>query len=577
VSTTNTPIQAGPHRTVGTRDGTDAAAACARYLLARLTVAAILFVPLAALSAMYVAEPHTRFAGWQWMLVALTLPIVTWSAWPFHRIAIRNVRRRSSSMETSASVSVTAATIFALYTAFGDRRPVQGKGIWEALLGSEGICFEVAAGVTVVVLAQKYLEARVKSKLGAALRTLAAQRVNDVTVVGPDGSETSISAAELRERQRFSVRTGQTIATDGLVVDGSATLDMRASTGEANPKRVAPGACVNGGTAVIDGSLIVEAVAASKDAEFADIVHMIEYVGTQKSNAQRIADRIASVFVPFVLTVAALTTLESLLAEGQLTQAFSAALAVLVVTCPCALGLASPTAMMLAMSRGAQLGIFFKSYQSVEAARAVDTVVFGETDGEPGELKAHDRRIRTVLVTAGMRDSTAPAGFDEVFADISPEGKEGVITRLHDRGCVVAVLGDSVSDASALVRADLGMAVGSGADVAIAAADIILFRADIDGVRLTLDLAAATMRTVRRNMVWALGYNVIAIPVAVAGFLNPLAATAAMAASALFVALNSLRLSNFGDANRSASRRALGRLTEPWGELLTISRWMRKR
>lgn len=581
MTTANTLIRAEPYRPVGTRDTTDAAAACARYLLARLAVAAVLFVPLAALFVMFVAEPHARFSGWQWMLAALTLPIVTWAAWPIHRIAIRNLRRRSSSMETSASVGITAATVLAFYNAFGDRRPVEARGIWEALLGSEGIYFGVAAGVTVVVLAQKFLEARAKSKLSGALRTLAAQRINDVTVVGPGGSETSISAAELKERQRFLVRTGQTIAADGLVVDGSATVDMRASTGNADPKCVVPGTHVNSGTVVIDGRLIVEAVAVSKDSESADIVRMIEYVGTQKSNAQRIADRIASVFVPFVLTVAVLTAVESLLAGSELTRAFSAALAVLVVTCPCALGLASPTAMMLATGRGAQLGIFFKSYESVEAARAVDTVVFVEADGEPAELKVHDRHIRTVLVTAGTVEPRAEAGahpgFDEVFVDVSPQGKEDVITRLHDRGCVVAVLGDSVSDVSALVRADLGMAIGSGADVAVAAADVILFRDDVDGVRLTLDLATATMRTVRRNIVWSLGYNVIAIPIAVAGFLNPVAAAAVMAASALFVVFNSLRLRNFGNANRSANRRLLGRLAEPWVELLTVIRWMSTR
>ena len=351
----------------------------ARYLLIRLAVAAVLFVPLADLSVMFAVVPSTRFTGWAWVLTALALPVVTWAAWPFHRVALRQARHRSASMETLISVGITAASIWSLYTVFGGDRSVGGSGIWQAIVGSDAIYFEVAAGVTVFVLAGRYFEARAKSKAGGALRALAALSAKDVAIVLADGSEMVIPADELNEQHRFVVRPGQTIAADGLVLEGSAAVDMSAMTGEAKPLRVGAGGKVIGGTVVLDGRLLVEAAAVGADTQFAGMVRLVEEAQTQKADAQRLADRIASVFVPCVFAVAALTAVGWLIAGGGPDRAFSAALAVLVIACPCALGLATPTAMMVASGRGAQLGIFLKGHRSLEAIRAVDTVVFDKT------------------------------------------------------------------------------------------------------------------------------------------------------------------------------------------------------
>lgn len=647
----------------------------ARFLLIRLLVAAVLFVPLADLSVMFSVVPSTRFFGWEWVLTALAIPVVTWAAWPFHRVAIRNLCYGSASMETLVSVGVTTATVWSLYTVFGHHQSTERRGIWQALLGSDAIYLEVAAGVTVFVLVGQYFEARAKSKASSALRALAALSAKDVVVLQPDGSEMVIPADELKEQHRFVVRPGQTIAADGLVLEGTAAVDMSAMTGEAKPVRVNPGTQVIGGTVVLDARLIVEAAAVGADTQFAGMVRLVEQAQAQKANAQRLADRIASVFVPCVFAIAVLTVAGWLMATGQPDRAFSAALAVLVIACPCALGLATPTAMMVASGRGAQLGIFLKGQRALETIRTVDTVVFDKTGtltmgqlkvsavaaapgwstdavlelaaaveagsehaialaivaaapqrepvvdfcavagrgvsglvagrsvrvGKPswaaasggstvltearrnaesrgetavfvevdGEICGviavadavkdsaadavavlRNRGLRTVLLTGDNPASAAAVaacvGIDEAIADILPEGKVDVIEQLRDRGRVVAMVGDGINDGPALACADLGMAIGRGTDVAIGAADIILVRDDLAVVPLALDLAAATMRTIRLNMVWAFGYNVAAIPIAAAGLLNPLIAGAAMAFSSFFVVSNSLRLRDFG-------------------------------
>ncbi|KAA1250457.1 heavy metal translocating P-type ATPase [Mycobacterium simiae] len=369
----------------------------ARHLLIRLAVAAVLFVPLADLSVMFAVMPNTRFSGWQWVLTLLALPVVTWAAWPFHRVALRNARHHGASMETLISVGITAATIWSLYTVCCHHQPLGRRGIWQALSGSDAIYFEVAAGVTVFVLAGRYFEARAKSKAGAALRALAALNAKDVAVLQPDGSEIVIPADELREQQRFVVRPGQTVAADGLVVEGSAPVDMSAMTGESKPIRVCPGNRVIGGVVVLAGRLIVEAAAVGADTRFAGMVHLVKQAQAQKAQAQRLADRIASVFVPGVFVVAALTVTGWLLAGGQPDRAFSAALAVLVIACPCALGLATPTAMMVASGRGAQLGIFLKGYKSLEATRSVDTIVFDKT----GTLTTGQLTVNAVTAAPG--------------------------------------------------------------------------------------------------------------------------------------------------------------------------------
>ena len=648
----------------------------AHSLLVRLAVAAVLFVPLAHFSVMFAVLPATRFTGWQWVLTALALPVVGWAAWPFHRIAVRNARHGTASMETLISVGVTAATLWSLYTIFVAHRNSAPTGLWQALTGSDSIYLEVAAGVTVFVLAGRYFEARAKSKAGSALRALAALSAKNVSVLLPDGSEMTIPAEELAEQQRFVVRPGETIAADGLVVEGGAAIDMSAMTGEATPIRARAGSSVVGGTVVLDGCLTVEAAAVGADTQFAAMVRLVEEAQVQKADAQRLADRIAGVFVPAVFVIAALTAVGWLTADAGADRAFSTALAVLVIACPCALGLATPTAMMVASGRGAQLGIFLKGHRALEAIRSVDTVVFDKTGtlttgqlavtavtpapgferaellalaaaveagsehavgtailaaapdrravtdfravpgqgvsglvdgrqvavGRPGWIRRfgevpesvesarreaeargetvvlvavddrvrgavavadaikdsaaaavaalHDRGLRTVLLTGdnatAAAEVAAQVGIEEVIAEVLPEGKVEVVEQLRDQGRVVAVVGDGINDGPALVSADLGLAIGRGTDVAIAAADIILVRDNLESVPQALDLARATMRTIRVNMAWAFGYNAAAIPIAAAGLLNPLIAGAAMAFSSFFVVSNSLRLRSFG-------------------------------
>lgn len=657
-------------------DQADPDDARARSLLRRLLVAAVLFMPLADLSVVFAVVPSTRFTGWAWLLTALAVPIVTWAAWPFHRVALRNARHGAASMETLISVGITAATLWSFHTIFGESRPREVHGVWQAVMASDAIYLEVAAGVTVFVLAGRYFEARAKSRAGSALRALAALSAKNVTILLPGDREMVIPTDELKEQQRFVVRPGETIAADGLVVEGSAEIDMSAMTGEAKPTRAHPGASVIGGTVVRDGRLIVEAAAVGADTQFAGMVRLVEEAQAQKADAQRLADRIAGVFVPVVFAIALLTAAGWGLSGAGADKSFSAALAVLVIACPCALGLATPTAMMVASGRGAQLGIFLKGYRALETIRAVDTVVFDKTgtltnghlavtavggaDGwDPAEVLGfaaaveaasehavaaaivravdecrpvtefsaiagrgvtgtvgdrrvavgrpswvsrgapvpiaierarrdgerrgetvvfvsvddvpcgaiavadtvkdsaadavaalHRRGLHTVLLTgdnaAAAAAVAAQVGIDEVIAEVLPEGKVDVIERLRERGRVVAMVGDGINDGPALVSADLGLAIGRGTDVAIGAADIILVRDHLGVVPQALDLARATLRTVRVNMVWAFGYNVAAIPIAAAGLLNPLISGAAMAFSSFFVVSNSLRLRSLG-------------------------------
>ena len=394
-----------PRRAAGTDLGPDPDEATARSLLLRLAVAAVLFVPLSHLSVMFAVLPSTRFAGWQWLLTGLALPIVTWAAWPFHRVALRNARHRVASMETLISVGITAATLWSLATIFVSHPQRQTRGVWQALMSSDAIYLEVAAGVTVFVLAGRYFEARAKSKAGSALRALAALSAKSVTVLLADGSEMVLPAEELKEQQRFVVRPGEIIAADGLVVEGGAAVDMSAMTGESKPARAEPGASVIGGTVVLDGRLVVEAAAVGSDTHFAGMVRLVEEAQAQKADAQRLADRIAGVFVPAVFVIAALTAGGWLLAGAGADKAFSAALAVLVIACPCALGLATPTAMMVASGRGAQLGIFLKGYRALEAIRSIDTVVFDKT----GTLTTGHLAVTAVTAADGWRS-------DEVLA-----------------------------------------------------------------------------------------------------------------------------------------------------------------
>lgn len=674
--------QAVPHTdSSAPSEGDDPDARHARSLLRRLLIAAVLFVPLADLSSMLAIVPSARFPGWGYVLAALAAPIVTWAAWPFHSVALRNARHRTASMETLISVGIVAATVWSLATVFVPRQPRETHGVWQAILHSDAIYLEVAAGVTVFVLAGRYFEARAKSKAGGALRALAALGARNVTVLLDDGSELVIPAGELKKRQRFVTRPGETIAADGVVLEGSAAIDTSAMTGESRPVRASPDAAVVGGTVVLDGRLIIQATAVGADTQFAAMVRLVEEAQAQKARAQRLADRISAVFVPAVFAIALLAGSAWLISGAGAERAFSVTLGVLVIACPCALGLATPTAMMVASGRGAQLGIFIKGYRALETVHGIDTVVFDKTgtltvgqlsvstvttagghddeqvlrlasaveaasehavaaaivssspdplpvkdfvavagcgvagfvdgrrvevgkpswitrdasgdvilesarqDGEsrgetvvfiavdglpcaavaiadtvkdsaPDAVAAlHQRGLRTILLTGDNKAAAGAVanrvGIETVIAEVLPQGKVETIERLRAEGRTVAMVGDGINDGPALACADLGLAIGRGTDVAIGAADIILVRDDLNIVPQSLDLARATMRTIRMNMVWAFGYNVAAIPIAAAGLLNPLIAGAAMAFSSFFVVSNSLRLRNFGTQTSS--------------------------
>jgi P-type Cu+ transporter len=369
----------------------------AHDLLLRLGIAAVLFVPLAYLSVMFAVVPGTRFTGWEWLVVVLAAPIVTWAAWPFHKVAAKNLRHGNASMETLISIGITAATLWSLYTIFFNGSARAPEGVWRAIMGNDSVYLRVAAGVTVFVLAGRYFEARAESKAGGALRALAALSVKEVSVLLPDGAELPIPASELREQQKFVVRPGERIGADGLVVEGEAAIDMSAMTGETRPVQAHPGASVIGGTIALNGRLVVEAAAVGPDTQFAGMVRLVAEAQTGKANAQRLADRIAGVFVPCVLAIAAITAAVWLIVGGSADHAVSAALSVMVIACPCALGLATPTALMVASGRGAQLGIFLKGHRALEASRNVDTVAFDKT----GTLTMGHLTVTSVSTAAG--------------------------------------------------------------------------------------------------------------------------------------------------------------------------------
>ena len=647
-----------------------------RALWRRLLVSVLLFVPLCDLSLMFTALPATRFPGWQWVLAVLAAPVVVWAALPLHRTALKNARHGASSMDTLVSVGITASTVWSVYAMFFQDHSTDGSGFWQLLRADGAIYLEVAAGVTTFVLAGRYFEARAQRRAGDALRALAGLRPKRVVVLD-EGEQREIDVDELRAGQRFVVRPGETVATDGVVREGRADLDRAAMTGESTPVGVTAGDEVTGATVVLTGRLVVEATRVGRDTRLAAMVRLVEQAQSGKAAVQRLADRISAYFVPAVLVLAVVTAAGWLLLGGSAERAFTAALAVLVIACPCALGLATPTALMVASGRGAQLGIFIKGYSALESTRAIDTVVLDKTgtvtegrmslvgvecvpetdrrsvlrlagaledasehavgraivarareevgdlstveefrslpglgaagvvdgcdvlvgraalfDDVPPELdeqrrewerqgrtavlfgedgravavlaladavresapravaQLHRLGLRTVLLT-GDNAATAEAvgaeiGVGEVVAEVLPDDKVAVLRRLQEQGRVVAMVGDGVNDAPALATADLGLAVGTGTDVAINAADLILVRDELTVVPDAIGLARGALRTIRGNLAWAFGYNIAAIPLAALGLLNPLIAGGAMALSSFFVISNSLRLRRFG-------------------------------
>ncbi|ADG76735.1 Heavy metal translocating P-type ATPase OS=Tsukamurella paurometabola (strain ATCC 8368 / DSM/ CCUG 35730 / CIP 100753 / JCM 10117 / KCTC 9821 / NBRC 16120/ NCIMB 702349 / NCTC 13040) OX=521096 GN=Tpau_0081 PE=3 SV=1 [Tsukamurella paurometabola] len=644
-----------------------------RDVLRRLVVSLVLFVPAADLSIVLAIIPSTRFPGWQWVLLALSLPVVTWGAWPLHKKAWQGARHGAATMDTLVSVGIISATAWSVVTVLtpGRQRP-DPHGLWNAIVQSDPIYLEVAMGVTVFVLAGRYFEASARAKAASALRDLSTRGARDVSVLVRDGSELRIPIGELREDQVFVVRPGETIATDGVVESGSAFVDNSAMTGESRPVPAGPGDRVVGGTVCQDGRLTVRAIAVGEDTTFAAMLRLVEDAQATKARMQRLADRVSAVFVPCVFAIAALTFAGWMLFGGSIDDAVKAAIAVLVIACPCALGLATPVAFMVASGRGAQLGVYVRGHQALEATESIDTVVFDKTgtvttgllevaaiavadgfteaqvlrlagavetasehavaravvaragadlpavedfravpglgatgtvDGRtvrvgnprfvsPGVLapavdaaaeagrtvavvevdgavaavmeiadtikpdaraaitRLHEAGITTVLLTgdnaAAAAKVAAAVGIDDIRSDVLPEGKVAEIRALQAEGRRVAMVGDGVNDGPALAAADLGLAMGTGTDVAQGAADVVLMREELSAVPDALGLARATLKTIKTNLVWAFGYNVAAIPIAAAGLLNPLISAAAMSFSSFFVVWNSLRLRRFG-------------------------------
>ncbi|WP_051791013.1 heavy metal translocating P-type ATPase [Amycolatopsis jejuensis] len=372
----------------------------------RLVVALLAGVPLADLSITLILVPSLRFPGWQWVLLALTVPVVTWCAWPFHQQALRAARHGTGSMDTLVSLGVIAASGWSIYTMFGRSADLHSVGVWGLILQPAGSMYlDVAAGVTIFVLAGRMFEARAKHTAGRALRALAQIGARDVVVLDEDSAERRIPVSGLRRGDRFVVRPGDTIATDGIVETGVCAIDASAMTGESRPAEVAAGDTVAAGTMALGGRLVVRAERVGADTQLAHLVRLVERAQSDKAAVQRLADRIAAVFVPVVLVLAVLTLAGWLLGGAPAERAVSCALAVLIIACPCALGLATPTALLVASGRGAQLGVFIKGHQALESAKAIDTVVLDKT----GTLTTGTMSVTAFEVADGVTRTEALA------------------------------------------------------------------------------------------------------------------------------------------------------------------------
>jgi P-type Cu+ transporter len=655
--------------------------------MTRLMVSLALALPVVALAMV----PAWQFRGWQWVSLALATPVAVWGAWPFHRAAAQGARHGAATMDTLISVGVGSAYLWSLYVLL--------DGAWLARGGRPGETYlEVASGVTALVLLGRYLEARAKRRSGAALRALLSLGAKDAAVLR-GGTEVRVPVAQLAVGEEFVVRPGEKIAADGVVTRGSSAVDTSMLTGEPVPAETGPGDGVTGGCVNTSGMLVVRATRVGAQTQLAHMARLVADAQAGKAPVQRLADRISAVFVPAVIAAAA-ATLAGWLAAGQAPgAAFMAAVAVLIIACPCAMGLATPTAILVGTGRGAQLGILIKGPEVLESTRAVDTIVLDKTGtittgrmslagvaaapgedtaevlrlagtveaasehpvaaaiaagardrsgvalpavtrfasqqgtGVRGEVNGHavmvgkagwleaawaqpvpaelakraadaeaagqtavfagwDGRIRGVLTVSdtikptsaaavarlrGMglrpvlltgdndraaRTVAANVGIGEVFSGILPAGKADVVKSLQRAGRVVAMAGDGVNDAAALAQADLGLAMGTGTDAAIEAADLTLVRGDLLAVPDAIALSRRTLATIKGNLFWAFGYNAAAIPLAALGFLSPLIAAAAMAFSSVFVVSNSLRLRRFRPPQTHGWQKTLSGL--PW-------------
>ena len=681
----------------------------------RIVVALLLGVPIFLISMF----PTFQFPHWGWVLALITLPVAVYSAEPFHRAALTNARHFSSTMDTLVSLGVIVAYLYSLAQLFMNPgltehvHPVQGGILGMFLSGHHALLyFDSASMVTLFLLIGRAIEHRTRTRSSEALRILLSLGARTATLLRTDKRgttrEVQIPVEDLLPGDEFLVRPGEKIATDGTVIAGSSAVDASLLTGESVPVEVSAGDAVTGATLNTSGSLTVRATRVGSETTLAKMGELVAAAQETKAPIARLADRVSAIFVPTILVISLLTLIGWLVVSHDVPRAFNAAVSVLVIACPCALGLATPTALLAGTGRGSQLGILIRNAQVLETTYAVNRIVldktgtvtegtmrvarFGtfddftdvtadnassksersvsilsdaaavealsehpiahaiarfatenygaflgsvenfegvpggvrgelvpaDTDGESRRLvlvgtpeyllqagvaltekqhqmlaQARSEGLTTVVVARAigtkdpqpvgliaLADSPKPESAqaitelhelglepvlltgdapevaqaiassvginpENVFAGVTPKRKSEVIAQLQDEGYRVAMVGDGVNDAPALARADLGMAMGSGTDVAVQASDIVLMRSDMRAIPMSLRLSRATLHTIKSNLFWAFAYNTIAVPVAAAGLLNPMIAAAAMAFSSVFVVLNSMRLTRF--------------------------------